>query len=173
MPDRRPQSDEHAPHHLHYISLVTKPILVALREQRTEVARALIGVREEAAAFRYAEGKWSVREVVGHLSDAERIYTYRALAMARRDDAPLPKFDPDGYVAAAQFETRKLPRLVDEFLAVRDSTIDFFENLPDAAWSYDGTLNDARVSVRAMAYIAAGHVKRHLDVLRDRYGIGG
>jgi len=171
MPDRRPASDEYAPHHALYIDLVTAPVLDALRGQPAEVARILATIDEERAGYRYRPGKWSVREVVGHLSDAERVYGFRAMALARNDANPLPKYDPDGYVAAASFDDRTMASLIDEFLAVREATIRFFENLPADAWSRRGLMGGNPLSVRALAFIAVGHVTRHVNVLRERYGI--
>jgi hypothetical protein len=171
MPDRRPERDEYAPHHSQYIDLVATPVLDSLRDQRAEVRRVLASVSEERAGFRYQPEKWSIREVVGHLSDAERVYGFRAMALARNDANPLPKYDPDGYVAAASFDIRTMPSLIEEFLSVREGTLRFFENLPQEAWSRRGTMGGNPLSVRALAFIAAGHVARHLDVLRARYGV--
>jgi DinB family protein len=171
MPERRPQRDEYAPHHSSYIELVSAPVLTALRNQRGEIERLRSSVAEDRAGFRYQPEKWSIREVVGHLSDAERVYGYRAMALARNDGNPLPKYDPDGYVAAALFDARTMGSLIDEFLAVREGTIQFFENLPSEAWSRRGTMGGNPLSVRALAFIAVGHVARHLNVLRERYAV--
>jgi DinB family protein len=171
MPDQRPQSDEHAPHHQRYIDLAAAPVLETLREQCGGVERMLLAIPEDRAGFRYQPDKWTVREVVGHLSDAERVYAYRALAIARADPNPLPKYDPDGYVEEASFDVRTVKDLVAEFLALRESTIQFFGNLPPGAWSRRGTMGGQPLSVRALAFIAAGHVEQHLAVLHERYGI--
>jgi len=171
MPTHRPTPDEFAPHHRRYIDLAPVPIIPALREQSAEVDRLLRSISEGDAGRRYEPGKWSVRQVAGHLSDAERVYGYRALALARADANPLPKYDPDGYVDAAGFDDRTMGSLADEFLAVREQTIRFFENLPPEAWSRRGTMGGNPLSVRALAFIAFGHVRQHLDVLRDRYAI--
>jgi hypothetical protein len=169
MPDRTPEPHEHAPHHRKYLDLVSAPILAVLRDQRQEVARVLLAVPEAAAGHRYAPGKWTIREVVGHLSDAERVYVYRALAISRGDGAALPKYDPDAYVAGADFDARSIRSLVTEFLAVREATLQFFENAPAEAWSRSGIMGGSPLSVRALAWIAAGHVRQHLDVLHGRY----
>jgi DinB superfamily len=171
MLHRRPEAHEHAPHHSHYIDLISSPVLDTLREQRGEIERMLPAVDAGLAGFRYAPGKWTVREVVGHMADAERVYTYRALAIARGDGAALPKYDPDGYVASADFDQRSMPSLVEELLTVREGTIRFFENLPHEAWSRTGLLGGSPLSVRALAFIAAGHLEQHLRVLHDRYGV--
>jgi uncharacterized damage-inducible protein DinB len=148
---------------------VTGPVLPALRAQR-DVIRAL-DVSDELASHRYAEGKWSVREVIGHIADAERVYQYRALSLARGDAAEFARWDPDRYVAEARFDRRTVADLVTEVLAVREATIAFFEHLPEEAWSRAGTLAGKPLSVRALAYIAAGHLQRHVDVLHERYGV--
>ena len=172
MPDRRPQPDEYLPHHNQYISLVSAPVLTVLRDQRLTLTQSLSGVTDADAGYRYATGKWSIREVVGHISDAERIYQFRALAFARADAATIPRYDPDAYVEHSGFERRSMQSLIEELLAVRESTLHLFENLEPQAWDRKGTLSGGPLSVRALAYIAAGHAQRHLNVLRERYGVG-
>ncbi len=171
MPQLRPSASEHAPHHLQYIDLVTGPVLDTLRKQLPEIERLAGRISEDRAGYRYQPGKWSIREVVGHLSDAERVYGYRAMAIARNDGNALPKYDPDGYVAAAGFEQRTVASLVAEMLAVRRGTLGFFENLPAEAWSRRGVMGGNPLSVRALAFIAAGHVTRHLSILQERYSV--
>jgi DinB superfamily len=171
MPQQRPLPGEYAPHQEKYVALVSSPVLAALREQRGEVERVLLAIPEEDAGRRYQPGKWSIRQMVGHLSDAERVYGFRALSLARGHSGELPGYDPDGYVAAANFDERTMRSLVEELIALRDSTSRFFENLPAEAWSRAGVLNGKPLSVRALAYIAAGHVTQHLNVLQERYGV--
>ena len=171
MPQLRPEAGEYAPHHDKYISLVASPILPTLRAQLHEVRDALLTIPESRGGERYQPNKWTVREVIGHLSDAERIYQYRAVAIARGDTSPLPKYDPDGYVATANFDSRTIESLVGEFVKVREATLALFENLPDEAWPRAAQLGAASVSVRAWAHIAAGHVAQHVKVLRERYGL--
>ena len=170
MPGKKPDADEHAPHQRRYIDAVEGPILDTLRAQRGEVERVLLAIQEQDAGYRYAVKKWTIREVIGHLSDAERVYGYRALAISRGDTS-LPKYDPDVYVAASNYDARTVRSLVDEFLAVRESTLQLFENLPAEAWSQRAILGTNPLSVRALAWIAAGHVRQHLDVLHDRYSV--
>lgn len=171
MPNQHPQPDEYSPHHEQYVSLIHGPILEELTAGRESVRRLIDQVPEERGGFRYAERKWTIRECIGHMSDAERIHTFRALTFARNDGIDLPKWAPDAYAAAANFNTRSIRSLVDEELAVRDATIALFSSLPAEAWSREGTVSGKRLTVRAIAYIAAGHVKRHLDVLRERYDV--
>lgn len=170
MPQVKPASDEIAPHQRRYVDSVEGPILDTLRAQRAEVARVLRAIPDSLAGHRYAENKWSVREVIGHLSDAERVYGYRALAISR-GDTTLPKYDPDAYVAASGYDARSVESLVAEFLAVRESTLQLFDHLPLQGWSRRAVLGTHPLSVRALAWIAAGHLRQHLDVLHDRYGV--
>jgi len=170
MPQTPPLPDEHAPHQRRYIDAVDGPILETLRTQRAEVTRVTGTIDETKGGYRYAAEKWTVREVIGHLSDAERVYGYRALAISR-GDTTVPKYDPDAYVAASNYDARSVASLVEEFLAVRESTLQLFANLPGEAWSRRAILGAHPLSVRALAWIAAGHVRQHLDVLHDRYGI--
>jgi len=170
MPDTKPGPDQFAPHQRRYIDAVEGPILDTLRAQRGEVERVLLAIPESGAGYRYAEKKWTIREAIGHLSDAERVYGYRALAISR-GDTTLPKYDPDAYVEASGYDERSVASLVAEFLAVRESTLQLFANLPLEAWSRRATLGTNPLSVRALAWIAAGHVRQHLDVLHDRYGV--
>lgn len=172
MPEQRPQPDEYSPHHEQYVSLITGPILDELKTGRERIARLVEQVAEERGGYRYAERKWTIREVIGHMADAERIHTFRALTFARNDRIELPKWGPDSYAAAANFNDRSIRNLVDEQLAVRDATIALFSSLPAEAWSREGTVSGKRLTVRAIAYITAGHVQRHLNVLHERYGVG-
>ena len=172
MPHQRPQSNEYQPHHMQYISLVTAPVLATLREQRLTIPQSLRDISEADAGYRYASGKWSIREVVGHISDAERIYQFRTLVFARADPAALTRYEPDEYVEHSGFERRTMQSLIEELLAVRESTLQLFGNLDPEAWDRRGTISGGFVSVRAMAYIAAGHAQRHMNVLYERYGIG-
>jgi hypothetical protein len=171
MPDRRPQPDEYAPHQEMYVSLIEAPVLEALRAQETLIAALPSLISEEQATYRYHPKKWSVREVVGHMADAERVYQYRALTLARGGEPDLRRWDPDGYVAGAAYESRPIADLVSELLHVRRATIPLFANLPEAAWSRSGTLNGKPLTVRALAFVAAGHFQRHLNMLQERYGV--
>ena len=170
MPHMKPSAEEFAPHQRRYIDAVAGPILETLRAQRDEVRRVLLAIPEAGAGHRYAEKKWTIRECIGHCSDAERVYGYRALAISR-GDTTLPKYDPDAYVEASGYDARTVPSLVEEFLAVRESTLQLFANLPAESWSRKAMLGTNPLSVRALAWIAAGHLRQHLDVLHDRYGV--
>ena len=172
MPNQRPQPGEYSPHHEKYVSLIQAPIIEELTAGLEGIRKLIDQVPEERGDYRYKEGKWTIRECIGHSSDAERIHTFRAMTFARGDGIDLPKWEPDEYAAAANFNQRSIRNLVEEQLAVRHSTIAFFSSLPPEAWSREGSVTGTRLTVRGIAYIAAGHLKRHLNVLRDLYGVG-
>jgi hypothetical protein len=171
MPNQRPQPDEYSPHHEQYVSLITGLILDEFIAGRDRIARLVDAIPEERGDHKYADRKWTIRQIIGHMADAERIHTFRALTFARNDRIELPKWGPDAYAAAANFNERTIRNLVDEQLAVRDASIALFSSLPSEAWSREGTVSGKRLTVRAIAYIAAGHVQRHLNILRERYGV--
>ena len=166
----RPTPAEYALPFERYVSLVQDAdILDALARQTGELAGALSGVRGQAERYRYAEGKWSIREVLGHVIDSERVFAYRALCIARGEQASLPGFDENAYQANASFDDYLLEELLREFGQVRDGNLAFFRHLSGAAWLRSGVANAKPVSVRALAYIMVGHVRHHLGVLRERY----
>ena len=168
----RPASDEAAPFYHGYIARVQgENIGEQLRNQLTEVERVVSTLDDRAALARYAPGKWSVMEVLGHLTDVERIFGYRLLRIARGDATPLPGFDENTYVPAGRFDERPLRALLADFRAVRLSSLALVEGLPSAAWSARGAASGNEITARALAYILVGHVAHHLGVLRDRYGL--
>ena len=168
--ERRPVSGEYAPSYEKYISLVSPGgIIAALGAQLETTLGLLRGIPESKAGFRYEPGKWSIRELLGHLIDSERIFAYRALRFARGDKTPLAGFEQDPYVTAANFEACSLSELTLELEYVRRSTVSFFGHLGDEAWARTGPANANEVSVRALAYIIAGHELHHIDVLRTKY----
>jgi hypothetical protein len=167
-----PEPTEYAPFYAGYIGLVTEDdVVAALEAQGRETAALLARVGEEKAAYRYEPGKWSVKEVVGHFTDAERIFAYRALAIARGDKTSLPSFDEKDYVRNGDFDRRSLRSLAEEYAAARQSTMAMFRAFSDEVWRRSGKANNVDVSVRALAHIALGHERHHLQVLRERYGI--
>lgn len=166
----RPGAGEYAPHYGTYVdAAVGTDAIAILRAQRLTTATLLGAVPESRAGFRYAEGKWSLREVVGHVSDAERIFSYRLLRFARADETPLPGFDENVYVPSARFEDRSLASVTAELLAVRDATLALLAGLPTEALTRQGVASGKPVSVRALAWICAGHEAHHMRVLRERY----
>jgi len=165
----RPEPTEHAPYYARYIDLVPEgDIVTTLANQLAEALPFLRGITEAQGNTRHAPYTWSVKEVVGHLTDTERIFGYRALRFARNDQTPLPGFEENDYVRNANFDACSLKSLVDEFEAVRRSHIAFFGNLSDEAWGRTGLANNSAVSVRAFAYNIAGHERHHLAILRKR-----
>lgn len=166
----RPEPGEYAPYYGTYISKVASPDLArALEAQLASTTSLLAGLSEQQAAFRYAPGKWSLREVVGHVADAERIFAYRMLCIARGDTTPLPGFDENSYVPAGEFERRPLASVAAEFGAIRMATLALLQGLSAEALARMGTASGKPVSARALAYIIAGHELHHLGVIRERY----
>lgn len=166
----RPEATEYNPYYGKYVSLVAgDDILAALSDQLSETLALLGSVPESEAGFRYAPGKWSMKELVGHVIDGERIFAYRALRFARNDRTPLPGFEQDDYIQNASFDACSLAALAAEFESVRRATLFLFEHLDAEAWTRTGVASDSEVSVRALAYIIAGHELHHVGVLRDRY----
>jgi uncharacterized damage-inducible protein DinB len=140
-----------------------------LSEQRNELLSLLRPLDRNQQLHRYAPGKWSVKELLGHIIDTERIFAYRALRVARADPTPLASFEENAYAAAAEAKHCDWGELLDEFDHVRQASILLLSHLPQAAWTRTGTAGDAPISVRAMAYVMIGHVAHHLDILRERY----
>jgi hypothetical protein len=168
----RPQPDEAAPLYHGYIAKVPDENLGArLEEQLLEIDHLFRDVTDAAALTRYAEGKWSIKEVLGHLIDTERILAYRLLRIARGDLTPLSGFDENAYVPAGGFDRRPLAMLLAELRAVRLSTVALVEGLAEDCWTCRGVANGKPISARALAYIILGHVAHHLGTLRERYGL--
>jgi hypothetical protein len=166
----RPDATEYAPFYASYVAGVPEmDIVSAMRESGRELTAALSAISEARGGFRYAPEKWTIREVIGHLIDAERIFGYRALRLARADATPLPGFEENDYVRAAGSDARTIADLVEELRVVRESTVRLFVSLPHDTWSRRGVVNGREVSVRALAYITVGHGRHHLAVLRERY----
>jgi uncharacterized damage-inducible protein DinB len=169
----RPASDEAAPSYHGYIADVRgENIAEQMASQLREVEGLFASIDDKAALARYAPGKWSIKEVLGHLSDAERIFSYRLLRISRGDRTPLPGFDENAYVPAGQFDAQPLRSLLDEFTAVRQSTLALVQGVPAERWGERGEASGKAISARALAYILVGHVVHHLRVLRERYGVG-
>ena len=169
----RPAKDEYFEYFGKYISLVPgDDALPPLGSQIQETARLLKPLDESKALHRYAPGKWSVKEVVGHLSDAERVMAYRALRFGRGDTTPLPGFEETLYAQAARSDERPLADLLSEYESVRAATLALFRGLDEEALVRRGNANSKEVSVRALAWIIAGHELHHRVLLTERYGVG-
>lgn len=166
----RPEASEYGAYYGRYISLVPDgDILAILREQGPRTRASFSGITEQQGDFSYAPGKWSIKQMFGHVIDAERIFAYRALRISRNDPTPIEGFEQDGYVAHAPFANCKLTDLLDEYTAVRNATVLLFRNLGQEAWPRQGTASNHPVTVRALAYIIAGHELHHYRVLQEKY----
>jgi hypothetical protein len=166
----RPQPTEYASYYGKYVALVPGNDIVAILEaQRLQMAQFLAARSERDGNFRYAPDKWTVKEVLGHVTDTERIFAYRALRIARGDHKPLSGFEQDDYVRAGGFGERSLADLAEEFGQVRSATVALLRPLGDEAWSRRGVANNNEVTVRALAFIIAGHELHHREILKERY----
>jgi hypothetical protein len=166
----RPQPGEYAPYYDRYICLVQGvEILDTLDQQRRQTMLLLCSRDDEDGDFRYAPDKRSVKEVLGHVCDTERIFAYRALRISRADATPIEGFEQDDYVRNGPFAQRPLADLVEDFIAVRRATLSLLRNLDEVAWSRRGVANKNEVSVRALAYIIAGHELHHRRILEEKY----
>jgi len=167
---KRPREDEFLPYYAHYIGLVGDGEVIALLESQIRETVALLrGIPDSRCPKRYAAGKWSINEIVGHLIDAERIFGNRALRFARGDTNPIPGFEQDDYVVAGQFDDFPLSELTSEFEAVRKDTCYLYRHMSEEATARRGNANGAEVSVRALAYITAGHELHHRAVIKEKY----
>ena len=170
MPQKRPQQGDYALFYEKYVALVPSgDFLEILLNQQRDLVRLLSPLTEEQAEFRYAPGKWSVKEVLGHISDTERIFAYRLLRIARGDQTPLASFEQEGYIQKGNFSARKLADLLHEFSTVREATISLVRSLDDAAWLRRGNASQKEVSVLALAFVIAGHERHHRVLLEERY----
>jgi len=168
----RPSANDYAPAHAGYVALCPEEdVLSAIEQQSSATQKVLSSLDEAKSEYRYAEGKWSIKQVIGHMVDAERILGYRVLAVARGDEQPLPGFDEQEYVRNASFDDWKLGDLLEEYALVRRTSIVFFRNLSRDAWHRRGTANGFPISVLGMAYVILGHERHHLGILQDRYGV--
>jgi hypothetical protein len=168
----RPKADEYPPFYASYVARV--PVQAdqvrTLSRQRESIA-ALLAVPESKAALRYAPRKWSVKEVAGHLCDAERVFAYRLLRIARGDATPLAGFDEAAYARVAGYHRRLMAGIAAEWTAVRDATIALVRGLPAGVWTRSGVANGAPITARALYYVIVGHADHHAAVLRERYGL--
>lgn len=166
----RPGADEFAPFYAGYVSQVPDGDIVEALIGGAEIAAALLGdLPEEVANRAYAPGKWTLKEVALHCTDAERVFSYRALRIARGDTTALPGFDENAYAAASGAAVRSMESILDELQSVREATVTLFSGLPADAWTRRGTASGAAVSVRGIAWITAGHLLHHMGIVQDRY----
>ena len=166
----RPETNEYAAYYDRYISLVTDDEIVpVLAAQSTELQDIFTGIPEEKGTFAYDDGKWTVKEVLSHLIDGERMFAYRALRISRGDETPIEGFEQDGYIENSHANSRSFAELLEEFNLLRRANLLLFNNLDDTGWTRIGTASDNRVSVRALAFIMAGHLTHHIHILKERY----
>lgn len=165
-----PDSTEYAAYYSPYIDKVAgNDVLAVLEAQLGQTLPVLEHVSEERSLHRYAPGKWSIRQVMSHVNDAERLFAFRAFWFARGIEDPLPSFDQDAAVTIAGADERSWSSHVDEFKSIRAGTLALFRNLPADAWMRRGVASGNPFTVRALAYICAGHVTHHVNVLQERY----
>ena len=165
-----PQSDEAASTYFRYIDLVKDGnILQVLRGQMEEALALFSGISEEKSLHRYQPDKWSIREMLAHINDAERVFSFRALSFARGDGGPLPSFDEKAWAPQAHAEDHSFASHVEDFQAVRLATLTLMRNFSPEAWMKRGVASDNSITVRALAFVLAGHVAHHLAILREKY----
>ena len=168
----RPKDTEYAPFYAGYVARVPETdVLAALREQPKELKRLADAVGPDKEGYRYGPEKWSVREIFGHLVDAERFFGHRAFCVSRGDTTPLPGFDEKLYVSGSGYDSRPLAELVKDFTLLREANSRLFESLEPSAFAREGVANGARITVRALPFIMTGHVRHHVAVLKERYEI--
>ncbi|HEY1337023.1 MAG TPA: DinB family protein [Bryobacteraceae bacterium] len=166
----RPQQNEAAPYYFTYIDQVTgDDALGTIEKQLDESAALFAGISVEKSLYRYAPDKWSIRQLLNHVTDTERAFAFRALWFSRGFDAPLPSYDQNIAAAGAEADRIAWADHVEEFRRVRLATVSLFRNMPPAAWTRTGIASDNRFTVRAMAYIVAGHAAHHIRILKERY----
>lgn len=165
-----PELGEYNPFYQPYIDqLKGVDLLSKLSTQKVEIAELLKSIGKEKANYAYAEGKWTIKEVLNHINDVERIFTYRALAIARGDLQSLPGMDQDNYQISARKNLRSFDSLINEFIAIRESSIHFFNNISEEESLKIGTASNNPVSVRALAGMVVGHAAHHVMILKERY----
>jgi hypothetical protein len=166
----RPETNEFDPYYNIYISLIDgNDVLPILDAQPAEIRKMFSGVPEEKGTFAYAEGKWTIKELLSHLIDGERMFAYRTLRVSRGDETPIEGFEQDGYIENSNANNRSFAELLDEFDLQRRSNMLMFNNLSDEAAKRIGTANEKEISTRALIYTMAGHVVHHINILKERY----
>ncbi len=167
---RRPETNEYAPFYAGYIKgIIGNDPFRNLENQYQEIQSLLQSLPEEEANFAYSEGKWTVKEVLGHIIDTERVMDYRALCISRKDKQSLPSFEQDDYVREADFKERTITSLLEDYRTVRKSTVSLFKNFSEDMLNQRGVANNNEVTVLALLYIIAGHEMHHLKILKEKY----
>ncbi|QXV66480.1 DinB family protein [Mucilaginibacter sp. 21P] len=167
---KRPNSDDYAPYAANYVILVPEgtDVLALLAENQQASYSLFSGLSEEQAMFAYAEGKWTLKEVLGHMIDTERVFSFRAFVFSR-EDISLPGFDQETYVASTDFNSRKIADLAKEFKAVREATLYLYRSFSEEQLGRSGVASGALVKVAALVYMTAGHELYHLNLIQEKY----
>ncbi|MFB9330642.1 DinB family protein [Paenibacillus aurantiacus] len=166
----RPQSNEYSQHPGQYIELVPEGDLLGILETSETIMSAFLEqLSESQGEYRYAPGKWSLKEVIGHITDNERIMSYRLLRIARGDQTPLAGYDQDLFMQSAPFDGWSLAQVAEDYRSVRSATYTLLRGLREADWLRIGQANETEISARAIAYVIAGHELHHLNIIRERY----
>jgi uncharacterized damage-inducible protein DinB len=171
MTINRPDASEFAPFYAGYVGKVPDSGPVKVLEEQIARLETLKALPEDKANHAYAAGKWTVKEVIGHLADAERVFSYRLTRIARGDQAPLAGFDENAWARAAPHAKRPIRKVAEEMIAIRRSTLALIDSLDDTAIANTGVANNSPVSARAICWILAGHSQHHLGILAERYGV--
>ncbi|MFD3447415.1 DinB family protein [Microbacteriaceae bacterium 4G12] len=167
---KRPEANEYNPYYFGYVNSVPDGDIVSiLDEQMKETFNLLQNISDTQGLFRYAPDKWSIKEVIGHIADTERIMSYRLLSIARGETTSLPGYNDDAYVLKAKFDNQSMQGLLENLNIVRQSTLQLLKSLDSEAWVRQGAANNSEVTVRALAYIIAGHELHHRKIIQERY----
>jgi uncharacterized damage-inducible protein DinB len=167
---KRPETNEYSDWYAGYVSLVQETdIISALENQIDEFKDFFSQISDEKALYAYAEGKWTIKELLGHINDGERVFAYRALRFGRNDATELAGFDENPYVQNANFNERNLADLLEEFILLRKANLFLFRNFKETDWNNFGIASEAKITVRALVYIMVGHARHHIKILKERY----
>ncbi len=167
---QRPLASEYPEYYLPYVRLVPEgDLLSILNNHLAETVALLEGITEEDGHFRYASGKWSIKEVLGHMTDTERIMSYRLMRIGRGDQTPLAGFDENDYIQGSDFNRLPMKNILEDLTATRNATLTLIKNMPEEAWARKGVANNQEQTTRAIAYIIAGHAMHHLKIINERY----
>ncbi|MGJ7911871.1 DinB family protein [Neobacillus sp. LXY-1] len=167
---QRPNENEYPEYYVPYVNLVRDGDLITiLKENRSQVSELFHSLSDEDGQYRYAQGKWSIKEVLGHMSDTERVMSYRLLRIGRGDQTPLAGFNEEYFVNGSQVNDFPIKSILNEFISVRTATISLIENMPKSVWENVGNANNLPVTARAVAYILAGHEIHHRNIITEKY----
>jgi len=169
---KKPESSEYAPYYERYVSLVAgDDVSDTLAAQPAELRKVFGELGDDKGTFAYESGKWTIKELLGHVIDGERMFAYRALRISRGDQTPIEGFEQDGYIENARSNERSFADLLDEFELLRVANVLMFNHMSEADWKRSGVASGVGVSVKALAYIMAGHVTHHVNIFNERYAV--